>query len=82
MPQNYISLVHNKTTSMKRILITMAIMASSILTPSSLNATKLLGVKTIDKDYIMLHFRDGEFTPRETMRGKMALLGYLYGIRE
>ena len=23
----------------------------------------------------------GEFTPRETMRGKMALLGYLYGIR-
>ena len=25
---------------------------------------------------------NGEFTPRETMRGKMALLGYLYGIRE
>lgn len=24
----------------------------------------------------------GEFTPRETMRGKMALLGYLYGIRK
>ena len=24
---------------------------------------------------------NGEFTPRETMRGKMALLGYLYGIR-
>ena len=22
-----------------------------------------------------------QFTPRETMRGKMALLGYLYGIR-
>ena len=25
---------------------------------------------------------NGEFTPRETMRGKMALMGYLYGIRE
>jgi hypothetical protein len=25
---------------------------------------------------------NGEFTPRETMRGKMALLGYLYGIRK
>jgi hypothetical protein len=25
---------------------------------------------------------NGEFTPRETMRGKMALLAYLYGIRE
>ncbi len=25
---------------------------------------------------------NGEFTPRETMRGKMALLGYLYGIRQ
>jgi hypothetical protein len=24
---------------------------------------------------------NGEFTPRETMRGKMALLGYLYAIR-
>jgi len=24
---------------------------------------------------------NSEFTPRETMRGKMALLGYLYGIR-
>lgn len=24
---------------------------------------------------------NGEFTPRETMRGKMAVLGYLYGIR-
>lgn len=25
---------------------------------------------------------NGEFTPRETMRGKMALLGYLHGIRK
>lgn len=25
---------------------------------------------------------NGEFTPRETMRGKMALVGYLYGIRK
>ena len=25
---------------------------------------------------------NGEFTPRETMRGKMALLGYLYGISQ
>jgi len=25
---------------------------------------------------------NGEFTPRETMRGKMALLGYLYGLRK
>lgn len=25
---------------------------------------------------------NGEFTPRETMRGKMALLAYLYGIRQ
>ena len=25
---------------------------------------------------------NGEFTPRETMRGKMALLGYLFGIRK
>ena len=25
---------------------------------------------------------NGEFTPRETMRGKMALLAYLYGIRD
>ena len=25
---------------------------------------------------------NGEFTPRETMRGKMALLAYLYGIRK
>jgi hypothetical protein len=24
---------------------------------------------------------NGDFTPRETMRGKMALLAYLYGIR-
>lgn len=66
---------------MKRLLTMVAALAS-IVCPHMLNATRLLGVKTIDKDYIMVHFRDVEFTPRETMRGKMALLAYLYGIRK
>ena len=56
----------------------MAIMASSILTPSSLNATKLLGVKTIDKDYIMLHFRDGEVRYRDDATGPSAYLGHTF----
>ena len=89
-----------------------ALVAAFSLISSNAGATHFLGANVVDKDYLMLHFRDGEvryrdngtgssaylghsfaegddtlkvfgeFTPRETMRGKMALLGYLYGIRK
>ena len=31
-----------------------------LMTATPMSATKLIGIKVIDKDYVMLHFRDGE----------------------
>lgn len=45
----------------------------------SLLAAALLGMAALSPQSLWVN---GEFTPRETMRGKMALLGYLYGIRK
>lgn len=36
-------------------------------------ATKLIGLKVIDKDYLMIQFRDGEVHYRDSGTGKSAL---------
>ena len=35
------------------------LMAMAMLAPEGAGAAKLLKLKVIDKDYLMLHFRDG-----------------------
>ena len=62
---------------MKRLL-TIAAALASIVCPQMLNATRLLGVKTIDKDYIMVHFRDGEVRYRDDATGPSAYLGHTF----
>ena len=62
---------------MKRLL-TFAVVLASFVSPQSLNATKLVGVKTIDKDYIMVHFRDGEVRYRDDATGPSAYLGHTF----
>ena len=62
---------------MKRLL-TFAAVLTALVSPQILNATKLLGVKTIDKDYIMVHFRDGEVRYRDDATGPSAYLGHTF----
>lgn len=62
---------------MKRLLKLGAILAA-IIFPQILNATKLIGIKTIDKDYIMVHFRDGEVRYRDNGTGPSAYLGHTF----
>ena len=62
---------------MKRLLTFAAVLAA-IVSPQILNATKLIGVKTIDKDYIMVHFRDGEVRYRDDATGPSAYLGHTF----
>jgi hypothetical protein len=42
------------------------------------SATKLMGVKVIDKDYLMVHFRDGEVHYRDSGTGQSAYLGHSF----
>ena len=46
--------------------------------PANCFATKLLGVKVIDKDYLMVHFRDGEVHYRDNGTGPSAYLGHSF----
>ena len=41
-------------------------------------ATKVLGLKVIDKNYLMVHFRDGEVHYRDDGTGPSAYLGHSF----
>ncbi len=62
---------------MKRNLFA-ALTAVVLAMPTNCLATKLLGVKVIDKDYLMLHFRDGEVHYRDNGTGPSAYLGHSF----
>ncbi|MDE6379782.1 MAG: glycosyl hydrolase family 5, partial [Muribaculaceae bacterium] len=49
-----------------------------IVASSQIYATKYLGAKTLDKDYIMLTFRDGEVRYRDNGTGPSAYLGHSF----
>ncbi len=57
---------------------------SSVLTafllamPVSSMASKFIGIRVIDKDYLMLQFRDGEVHYRDSGSGKSAYLGHSF----
>ena len=42
------------------------------------SATKLMGLKIIDKNYLMVHFRDGEIRYRDNGTGPSAYLGHSF----
>ena len=41
-------------------------------------ATQLIGLKVVDKDYLMVHFRDGEVRYRDDGTGPSAYLGHTF----
>ena len=49
-----------------------------LLTATPVAATKLIGLKVIDKDYLMVHFRDGEVHYRDNGTGTSAYLGHSF----
>ena len=46
-----------------------------LMTVAPAAATKVLGLKVIDKNYLMVHFRDGEVRYRDDGTGPSAYLG-------
>lgn len=64
---------------MKRILCnqTLILLLITLIT-TPINATKFMGLKVIDKDYLMLHFRDGEVRYRDDGTGPSAYLGHTF----
>ncbi len=46
--------------------------------PENVNATKFLNLKVLDKDYLIIHFRDGEVRYRDDGTGPSAYLGHTF----
>lgn len=66
--------MENHTIKLSRLALACVL----LLVPSVADATKLMGLKVIDKDYLMLHFRDGEVHYRDSGTGKSAYLGHSF----
>ncbi len=49
-----------------------------LLSPAYAQASKLLELRVVDKDYLMLHFRDGEVHYRDSGKGSSAYLGHSF----
>ena len=62
----------------KIIFYTLTGMVMSLLVSVPVQATKLIGLKVIDKDYLMIQFRDGEVHYRDNGTGKSAYLGHSF----
>ena len=52
--------------------------AAALLLTSQAGATKYLELKVIDKDYLCVHFRDGEVRYRDSGTGESAYLGHTF----
>jgi endoglucanase len=54
------------------------ILVLAVLLPQRVQATHFLGIQVVDKDYLMLHFRDGEVRYRDDATGPSAYLGHSF----
>ena len=54
------------------------ILLAVLMTAAPAAATKVLGLRVIDKNYLMLHFRDGEVHYRDDGTGPSAYLGHSF----
>ena len=59
-----------------RLFLVLASLLVFALLP--VQATKLLGLRVIDKNYLMVHFRDGEVHYRDNGTGPSAYLGHSF----
>jgi hypothetical protein len=62
----------------KKATFFMMLTGMLLLTAPSAMATKFLGIHIIDKDYLMVHFRDGEVHYRDNGTGPSAYLGHSF----
>ena len=62
----------------KRTIRAALLMLIAVVAPTFVNATKFLELKVIDKDYLMVHFRDGEVRYRDDGTGPSAYLGHSF----
>ena len=63
---------------MIRKLFNASLIAVLLLTVAPASATKFLGLKVIDKNYLMVQFRDGEVHYRDSGTGPSAYLGHSF----
>ena len=61
-----------------RKIATVLLFIAVAMTPTFVSATKFLELKVIDKDYLMVHFRDGEVRYRDDGTGPSAYLGHSF----
>ena len=59
-------------------IITSVLSAFLLAMPVSSMASKFIDIRVIDKDYLMLHFRDGEVHYRDSGTGESAYLGHSF----
>lgn len=55
-----------------------ALAAFALLLPLQAGATRFMEIKVVDKDYLMLRFRDGEVHYRDNATGPSAYLGHTF----
>lgn len=55
-----------------------ALAALALLLPLQAGATRFMEIKVVDKDYLMLRFRDGEVHYRDNATGPSAYLGHTF----
>ena len=54
------------------------LLAGALIAPLSLSATHLVGASIVDKDHIMLHYRDGEVRYHDDATGPTAFLNHSF----
>ena len=55
-----------------KTIATSLLALAAVMAPGLVSATKFLELKVIDKDYLMVHFRDGEVRYRDDGTGPSA----------
>ena len=63
---------------MNKNRLTLVLAALLLFASLPVMATKVIGLRVIDKDYLMLHFRDGEVHYRDNGTGPSAYLGHSF----
>ena len=63
---------------LKKNIFSAIALLGMLMLPSQMKATKYLGTKVVDKDYIMVHFRDGEVRYRDDGTGPSAYKGHSF----
>ena len=64
--------------NMKKTAAILSLLILSLLLPQTAGASRFLGIQVVDKEYLMLHFRDGEVHYRDDGTGPSAFLGHSF----